>query len=397
MLERVTHSTVRKCKANHNWDALTLIDADDNLIEENDFSHTSNTCIWTRTACRNLIQKNNLSYGIRIAPGEIHARDSACMLIEAGSDDNRILDNDITYGGDGVFIRAMGSWTSRGNVFEGNDASYAHNNCFEAQSPGNIYRHNKANYGSHGIWVGLSDETIIEDNEVSYNGDPKENHNAPIGLPAATFEPRVGCRRHHYPRTDEPYRLPRQQVHRQQRRRHRPVGRYGQSAQEDLPLDRRQQRRPRQSHRDLPARGGLGRHGRQRPGQPGRQPGHRPGGQQRDQAPQTIPRSHSRRTPCWPLGRPWPRWTSRWSLDASGSTDPAGKKLVFRWDFDDGSPAEFNPAVTHAFKTPGFYRVGVTVTNGRYSRPCLPQFPRRSTTFRKSAPRARPPTGTSWK
>ena len=55
------------------------------------------------------------------------------------------------------------------------------------------------------------------------------------------------------------------------------------------------------------------------------------------------------------------------ALDASGSTDPAGKKLVFRWRFDDGSPPEFNPAVTHSFKTPGFFRVGVTVTNGRYS------------------------------
>ena len=172
--------------------AATLIDADDNVIEENDFSHTSNTCIWTRTACRNLIRKNNLSYGIRIAPGEVHARDSAGMLIEAGSDDNRFLDNDVTYGGDGVFVRAMGSWTSRGNLFEGNDASYAHNNCFEAQSPGNTYRRNKANYGSHGIWVGLSDETIIEDNEVSHNGDPSGNHNAPIALPAATFEPRAG-------------------------------------------------------------------------------------------------------------------------------------------------------------------------------------------------------------
>ncbi len=54
-------------------------------------------------------------------------------------------------------------------------------------------------------------------------------------------------------------------------------------------------------------------------------------------------------------------------FDASKSSDPAGKKLIYRWDVDDGSNPEFQPSVTHAFKDPGFYRVGVTVTNGRFS------------------------------
>ena len=54
-------------------------------------------------------------------------------------------------------------------------------------------------------------------------------------------------------------------------------------------------------------------------------------------------------------------------FDASKSTDPAGKKLIYRWDVDDGSNPEFQPSVTHAFREPGFYRVGVTVTNGRFS------------------------------
>ena len=54
-------------------------------------------------------------------------------------------------------------------------------------------------------------------------------------------------------------------------------------------------------------------------------------------------------------------------FDAAKSTDSAGKKLYYRWDLDDGTPAPRSPSVTHAFKDAGFYRVGVTVTNGRYS------------------------------
>ena len=65
-----------------------------------------------------MIRENNLSYGLRIKPGEVHARDSTCVLIESGSNDNRFLDNDCTHGGDGVFIRVLNGWVSTGNVFE---------------------------------------------------------------------------------------------------------------------------------------------------------------------------------------------------------------------------------------------------------------------------------------
>ena len=53
-------------------------------------------------------------------------------------------------------------------------------------------------------------------------------------------------------------------------------------------------------------------------------------------------------------------------LDASGSTDPDGKRLSFRWDLGDGTIVT-QPRAAHAFKAPGFYRIGVTVTNGRFS------------------------------
>ena len=59
--------------------------------------------------------------------------------------------------------------------------------------------------------------------------------------------------------------------------------------------------------------------------------------------PPTIRKSPSRRAACWTgpslatAGKPV-------VFDAAKSTDSAGKKLYFRWDLDDGTPARGRPA-----------------------------------------------------
>ncbi|MBN2507892.1 MAG: right-handed parallel beta-helix repeat-containing protein [Verrucomicrobia bacterium] len=174
-------SVLRANRANRVWDGLHLVDSDDNLIADNDFSECSNTCAKLWHASRNRFLNNNLSYGIRInrAAGEVHARDSTCVLIETGSDDNSWYRNDITHGGDGVFIRPLNRWVSRGNVFVENDTSYANNNCVESWSPGNTFIRNKANHGSYGFWLGGSDQTALIGNEAAFNGLTNGYHNAP--------------------------------------------------------------------------------------------------------------------------------------------------------------------------------------------------------------------------
>ncbi|MEK7685637.1 MAG: right-handed parallel beta-helix repeat-containing protein [Verrucomicrobiota bacterium] len=181
LLERTRQSVLRSNKANRVWDGLHLVESDDNLIEDNDFSHCSNTCAKLWRASRNHFFRNILSYGIRIdrAAGEVHARDSTSVLIESGSDDNYWFRNDITQGGDGLFIRVLNGWVSRGNVFVENDTSYANNNCIESWSPGNTYIRNKANHGSYGFWLGGSDQTVLIGNEAAFNGQTNGNHNAP--------------------------------------------------------------------------------------------------------------------------------------------------------------------------------------------------------------------------
>ncbi len=179
VLERVVSSVLRDNRANRVWDGCVLVDSHDNRVEHNDFSHTSNTGLKLWTACRNTIRQNNLSYGLRIRPGEVHARDSSCVLIESGSNDNTFANNDCTHGGDGIFVRVLNGWVSTGNVFEKNDCSFANNNCIEAWSPRNTWIRNRANHGSYGFWLGASDQNVLFGNEASFNGRLDGMHNSP--------------------------------------------------------------------------------------------------------------------------------------------------------------------------------------------------------------------------
>lgn len=181
ILSNVSLGVFRKNKANRVWDALSLKECNDNLFLDNDFSVTTNTCAKLDRSSRNKFFTNDLSYGIRIdrQKGEVHARDSTSVLIESGSNDNYFYQNTIRHGGDGLFIRPLNKWVSRGNVFVENDTSYANNNCIESWSPGNTYIRNIANHGSYGFWLGGSDETTLIGNIACYNGLAEGYHNAP--------------------------------------------------------------------------------------------------------------------------------------------------------------------------------------------------------------------------
>ena len=368
------HCTLRKNKANHVWDACRMENSNYNLVEENDFSHTSNTCLSLFTSCHNKALNNNLSHGIRIDPGETHARDSACVLVQAGSDDNYYAHNDITYGGDGVFIRVYAGWTSAGNVFEWNDTSYANNNCIEAQCPRNTYRHNKANHGSHGIWVGWSNETILEDNEACYNGLLSGFHNAPWGF---TYVPGGG-------QSGAAGIIMAGMCNHTICRGNKCIGNNGCGL--CLFGDNSKEHKFTAWHWVLENnvikdnRWGLymefadwidmagnvienNRDGNIIEGGTHTNIIVHPDNPQITLPPQiklVAP------TPAVP-GQPVPiRMGQPVVLDASGSTDPGGNPLSFRWDFADGTTAT-GPRVTHVFDKIGPHSVGVTVTNGRFS------------------------------
>ncbi len=179
VLEQVSESVLLRNRANRVWDGCVLVKSNDNLLDGNDFSHCSNTCLKLWTACRNSIRDNVLSHGIRLTPGEVHARDSTCVLIESGSNGNSLIRNDCTYGGDGIFVRVLNGWCSTGNLFEKNDCSYANNNGVECWAQENSFVSNTANHCSYGFWMGGSDKTRLINNEASFNGLPDGQHNSP--------------------------------------------------------------------------------------------------------------------------------------------------------------------------------------------------------------------------
>lgn len=157
-------------RCNNVWNALTIRYGNENSVKNNDFSHTSNVGLRLWASCKNEFYNNNFSWGLRKEPNEVHARDSACVLIETGSNKNMFFKNDMRFGGDGLFIRSLNGWMSTGNYFEENDTSFANNNAIEAWDEGNTYVRNKASFSSYGFWLGNSDNTVLIENEVSYNG-----------------------------------------------------------------------------------------------------------------------------------------------------------------------------------------------------------------------------------
>jgi parallel beta-helix repeat protein len=359
VLTRVAKSVLRRNRAQRNWDACSLDSCDENIIEDNDFSRASNTCLKLWTSSRNVARRNNLSYGIRISPGEVHARDSAGVLIESGSDHNRFLDNDCTHGGDGIFIRVLNGWVSTGNHFEGNDCSWANNNAFEAWSPRNTYVRNKANHSSYGFWLGASDQTVLIGNEAAYNGDPAGIHNSPhlpgsghagivfmFGPSSHTLVDGNHC--HHNNGAgialigDQESRGAKfKAFHWIVQRNRLEANRWGVYVQHADWVDLAANTFISNRAADVHDAGGVTNLTR------------------RDDAPGITQAPKARlAAPDGPV-----RAGETVAFDASASSDAEGRALRFRWDLGDGTTST-EARVEHVWRRPGFYRLGLTVENG---------------------------------
>jgi len=354
ILTRLRDSILRNNRANRVWNGLDLDNCSANLIAKNDFSRCSNVCLKMATSSANKVLDNNLSYGIRIAPGEVHARDSTCVLIESGSDDNYFRGNDITHGGDGLFIRVLNNWVSTRNVFVDNDCSYAHNNCVESWSPGNTFIGNKANHGSYGFWLGGSDQTVLVGNEAAYNGLPDGSHNAPeagfsyggivfVGG-SSSHSKLIGNHCHHNNGAGIVFRGDVETKGKRWRTFHWIVqgnrlednqwGIYGLYGDWIYLADNTFRANAKGNHFDAVTN-----------------------------LIEAKPQSGVQAAPRAILDGPRVAKTGEQVVfDASRSADLLGRPLQFRWDLDGAVSSE--ATVKHVFTEPGFYRVGLTVANG---------------------------------
>ncbi|MCC7398946.1 MAG: right-handed parallel beta-helix repeat-containing protein [Planctomycetes bacterium] len=357
VLRGVARATLRAVTAQRVQDGCNLIDSDHVVIERCTFSHCSNVCLKLWHACDNRVEHSDLSYGLRISPGEVHARDSTCVLLESGSDRNHFAHLDCTHGGDGVFLRVLNNWPSVDNVFDHVDASWANNNAFEAWSARNTYRHCKANHSSYGFWLGASDQTVLIGNEAGWNGRADGFHNAPeafgnggivfaCGPSSHTLVQDNWCHDNGGPgivlRGDVASRGARFVAHhwviQQNRLEHNHCGVFAEFADwiwlgPNTFTDNRDG--------DVCERDGVTRLVRLATNVQAKAP---------PTAVLTAPAG------AFVVGR-------EVVFDAGRSADPEGLPITWHWDLGDGTRVAA-ARVAHTFALPGFYRVGLTVENG---------------------------------
>jgi parallel beta-helix repeat protein len=355
-LECVNDSTIRDNQGDYVWNGLYLSRSNNNRIIHNHFSHCSNTCLYFWSSSNNVVENNVMSYGIRILSGYSHALDSASALIEAGSNNNLFKGNDFTHGGDGVFIRTNNQVISTGNYFIENDASYAFNNAWECRSPGNIFEKNIGNYSSYGFWLGGSSHTVLINNEAAFNGTIHKNNpnpyigNAIAGI-AVIWDPSShficqGNNVHDNNGVGIALGNPSPGFHAvhwilQQNTITNNTS-YGIYIQDVEWLD---------IAGNIVANNG----GDMFIGQQVSEVSHRTASLT-DHPPQTKATTSTMVTTV----------NSSIQFDASSSSDPAGLPLTYRWDLGDGTISQAS-TVSHSYSMPGFYRVGITVNNGKLS------------------------------
>ena len=168
-LYKVRHSVIENNQLNNNFNGVSLVRSEHNVIGGNHASYCGNVGIYLLRSSHNEVLHNLAEHCIRYT-GRFwcDTADSAGILLEDGSNHNRIVGNSLRYSGDGFFIRAPHNREpSNHNFISGNDGSYSPNNAFEAVfSSENVFEDNIANFSNYGFWLGYSTDTTVKRNEI---------------------------------------------------------------------------------------------------------------------------------------------------------------------------------------------------------------------------------------
>ena len=170
-LRRVRDSAIQNNLTANNFNGISLVRSERNTISGNHASHCGNAGLYLMKSRHNEIRDNQAEHCIRYTDRFwCDTADSAGILLEDGSNHNRITGNSLRYSGDGFFIRGSGGEPSNDNFISRNDASYSPNNAFEAVfSSGNVFEDNIANHSNYGFWLGYSTNSTIRGNEIRAN------------------------------------------------------------------------------------------------------------------------------------------------------------------------------------------------------------------------------------
>ena len=169
--------TIKNCKVTGGQNALMMTNCSDGMIYNNDFSFNSGIGIGLYRSSRNKIMYNRIIFNVRGYSHGIYNRgqDSAGMLVYEQSSNNLFYKNNVTHGGDGLFLWAgqttmdTGKGGCNDNMIIGNDFSYAPTNGIEVTFSRNTISNNRIFECDHGIWGGYSFESTISNNNFRNN------------------------------------------------------------------------------------------------------------------------------------------------------------------------------------------------------------------------------------
>ncbi len=178
---------LERCRAMYAWDGLDLVNSDHCSAQNCNFSYNENwgvhiwrsnfnninhcTAIWCTTGRGKLYQ----------ALTGWQTYDADAVLIEHGSGNNTISDNDLRYGGDGIFIRSNEApvtpgtavphvFSSDNNRLIGNDCSYSPNNAIEVDFvKGTLIERNNCSLSNYGMWLGYSRYSKVVENLCAWD------------------------------------------------------------------------------------------------------------------------------------------------------------------------------------------------------------------------------------
>lgn len=167
----VRDSVIENNQTGNNFNGISLVRSDRNLVSGNNASYCGNVGIYLLRSSHNEVSDNHAEHCIRYTDRFwCDTADSAGILLEDGSNHNRITGNALRYSGDGFFIRGHHGEPSNDNFVARNDASHSPNNAFEAVfSSGNVFEDNVANFSNYGFWLGYSTNSTVRSNEIRAN------------------------------------------------------------------------------------------------------------------------------------------------------------------------------------------------------------------------------------
>ena len=176
--DNVTGSSVKDSSAERNWNGIELRGGSGNLVNNMTADHCTNWGALVAGSNNNTISNSNFSWGIRGGAVTLNypnlwygqdTKDSAGMVIDAAATGNIIQNNNVTYGGDGIFIRSVIGACATGTQVIGNSVSFSPHNGIESWCDGGTFKNNTASSCDYGIWLGGSDSSTVVGNTANSN------------------------------------------------------------------------------------------------------------------------------------------------------------------------------------------------------------------------------------